>query len=127
MSFNRGDIYNVNFDPQDQEEIELAGSEMQKERPAVVVSVKSIGRPRLAIVVPLTTKGERYQNAEWMVTVRNSSKNGLRELSWADASQVKSVSEKRFGKKLGSIERNLLDTIVAMIAHCVGYRPSSRI
>ncbi|MCY4023462.1 MAG: type II toxin-antitoxin system PemK/MazF family toxin [Anaerolineaceae bacterium] len=123
MPFNRGDIYQVNFDPREEDE-ELAGSEMRKERPAVVVSVNQIGRPRLAIVVPLTTKGGRYRKAEWMVPIQKTDENGLRELSWADASQVKSVSEQRFGDKLGRIARPRLNEIVAMIAHCVGYRPS---
>ena len=122
MPFNRGDIYIVNFDPQ--EENELAGSEMKKKRPAVVVSPGSVGRPGLYIVVPLTTGSKAYRDAQWVIPVPKTGKNGLREHSWADASQVKSVSEKRFVRHLGRIESKRLDQVVAMIAFCVGYRPT---
>lgn len=43
----RGDVWNVNFDP-------TVGAEIGKARPAVVVTVESIGRLPLRLVVPIT-------------------------------------------------------------------------
>ncbi|MCE2488417.1 MAG: type II toxin-antitoxin system PemK/MazF family toxin, partial [Anaerolineae bacterium] len=46
------------------------GEEIRKTRPAVVVSPRGVGRPKLFIVVPLTTKSEstmgcsNYQDRE---------------------------------------------------------------
>ncbi|MCE2488416.1 MAG: type II toxin-antitoxin system PemK/MazF family toxin [Anaerolineae bacterium] len=64
--------------------------------------------------------------AQWVVPITRTERNGLRETSWADASQVKSVSGKRFGNRIGKLERQALEEIVEMIAHCVGYRPRRR-
>ncbi|MCY3945309.1 MAG: type II toxin-antitoxin system PemK/MazF family toxin [Anaerolineaceae bacterium] len=123
---SRGEIYWVNFGPlnPDKDEKNLVGEEIRKTRPAVVVSPRSVGRPRLFIVVPLTTKSESYRDAQWVVPVSRTERNGLRETSWADASQVKSVSEKRFENRIGKLERKELEEIVEMIAHCVGHRPT---
>ncbi len=109
----RGEIWLVDFDP-------TVGAEMQKVRPAVVVSVPGIGRLPLQIVVPLTDWKLRYASASWLIPIPASPTNGLDKDSASDAFQVKSVSDRRFVKHLGEVTSLQLDDIAAAIALCVG-------
>ena len=61
-NIQRGEVWNVNFDPQ-------VGQEIQKIRPAVVVSVPSAGRLPLHIVVPITTGNPTFKN--YWLSARN--------------------------------------------------------
>ena len=74
----RGEIWLVNFDPS-------TGAEIRKIRPAVVVSLDSIGRLPLRMVVPLTDWKPHYGQFPWMVELPASSANGLAKDSGADA------------------------------------------
>jgi len=88
------------------------GDEMQKRRPAVVVSASGLGRLRLRVVVPLT--GSSTANY-WMVPIPASALNGLEKDSTADAFQVRSVSLERFARKRGQLEADLLEQVVSAI------------
>jgi len=57
----------------------------------------------LRIIVPLTDWKERYSTADWMVEIEQDSLNGLTKDSSADCFQVRSVSTKRFVKKIGNV------------------------
>ena len=109
----RGDVWLVNFDP-------TVGAEIRKVRPAVVVSVAGVGQLPLRIVVPLTDWKPHYAQASWFVAVPATAVNGLNKDSGADAFQVKSVSERRFVKRLGEATSQQLDAIAAAVALCVG-------
>lgn len=109
----RGEVWNVNFDPPQ-------GAEMGKTRPALVISEDTIGRLPLRIVVPITDWKTGYANWPWFVHLVPSSTNGLLKESGADAFQVKSVSEKRFVKRLGTLTAAQMDDIAAAVAICVG-------
>lgn len=111
---SRGDVWNVRFDPSE-------GDEQQKIRPAVVVSVPSVGRLQLRIVVPITDWKPRYARFPWFVLVAATPHNGLVKDSGADAFQTKSVSLLRFQRKRGSLTAAQMDEIAAAIALCVGY------
>jgi mRNA interferase MazF len=50
---NRGEIWMIDFDP-------AVGAEIQKVRPAVVISVDTVGRLPLRLVVPVTDWKPRY-------------------------------------------------------------------
>ena len=56
-----------------------------------------------------------YVNIEqvnvWIIKIENSAENGLKKISGIECFQIKSFSEKRFVKKLGTIP----DTLVAEI------------
>jgi mRNA interferase MazF len=88
------------------------GDEMQKRRPAVVISANGLGRLRLRVVVPLT--GSTTANY-WMVPITASVLNGLTKDSTADALQVRSVSLERFASKRGQLEADLLEQVVAAL------------
>jgi mRNA interferase MazF len=116
ITISRGDIWEVRFDPAE-------GDEIQKVRPALVVSVASSGRMQLRIVVPLTGWQPQFERFFWMVKIIPSSKNGLRKVSATDCFQVKSISMNRFQRKLGILGDPELNQITAAVALCIGYSP----
>ncbi len=111
---SRGEIWLVDFDP-------AVGAEIQKLRPALVVSVDSVGRLPLRIVVPITDWKPHYATFPWFVLIQANATNGLSKDSGADAFQTKSVSLDRFSKRLGEVAPAEVDLVAAAIALCVGY------
>ncbi len=91
----RGEIWLVNLDP-------TIGSEIKKTRPAVIVSSDLVGILPLKVIVPLTDWKDRYVSAAWMVKIDPEEQNGLSKTSAADALQIRSVSEQRLVKRLGT-------------------------
>ena len=112
----RGEIWWLAFSPQ-------VGAEIQKDRPAVVMTASGIGRLPLAIVVPITNWKPHYQHWPWFVHLAPTRMNGLEKESGADAFQVKSLSEERFRRKIGRLTPAQLDDIAAAVALSVGYAP----
>ncbi len=112
-ALRRGEIWLIDFDP-------AVGAEIQKIRPAVVISMDTIGRLPLRLVVPITDWKPRYANYPWFVELPASSANGLTKDSGADAFQTKSVSQARFVRLLGQVTVTQLDDIASAIALCVG-------
>lgn len=100
----QGEIWLINLDP-------TIGAEIKKVRPAIIVNDDSLGKLPLKIIVPITDWKDRYEIAPWMVKLEPGSKNGLTKDSSADCFQVRSVSQERFVKKLGSISPRILDDI----------------
>lgn len=109
----RGEIWLVDFDP-------ALGAEIRKLRPALVISVDTIGRLPLRIVVPITDWKSQYVNYPWFVELPASPTNGLAKDSGADAFQVKSVSQTRFVRLLGRVTASQMDEVASAIALCVG-------
>jgi len=109
----RGEIWLVRFNPQ-------VGAEIEKMRPAVVVSIDAVGRLPLRIVVPVTAWSNDYVQTPWMIHLKPTAANGLTKESSADAFQVKSVSLRRFDRRLGRVTAEQLDDIVQAVALCVG-------
>jgi mRNA interferase MazF len=109
----RGEIWLVDFDP-------AVGAEMHKIRPAAVISMDTIGRLPLRIVVPITDWKPHYVNFPWFVELPATSTNGLAKDSGADAFQAKSVSQSRFVRLLGQLTISQLDDIASAVALCVG-------
>lgn len=117
LSILRGDIWLIGFDP-------TIGDEVQKTRPAVIMSIHAAYQHKLQIVVPLTTWQPRFSGDFWMIHVPMIPSNGLDKDSAANAFQVKSVSEDRFLRKLGAATADQIDEVAASIALCIGYNPS---
>ena len=105
----QGEIWLINLDPS-------VGSEMRKTRPAVIVNDDNLGKLPLKVVVPITDWKDRYQMAAWMVQILPDARNGLSKASSMDCFQVRSVSEKRFVKKLGEINSIQRDQIKEALA-----------
>lgn len=109
----RGEIWLIDFDP-------AVGAELRKVRPAVVLSIDTIGRLPLRIVAPITDWKPHYASFPWFVHLSPTAANGLLKESGADAFQTKSVSELRFVRRLGAVTAPELDAIATAIALCVG-------
>lgn len=115
---NRGEIWQVNFDP-------AVGSETKSEHPAIVIDTPEAGLLPLHIVVPITSGREEFRGLPWMVRLPASSANGLDHGSWADAFQVKSISTERFMFRRGKLSGQQINSIVDAILFCIGHEPSS--
>lgn len=113
---NRGEIWQVNFDP-------AVGSETNNEHPAVIVDTREAGLLPLHIVVPVTTGREEFRALPWMVYLEADHSNGLDHNSWADAFQVKSISTRRFVHFRGRLSGRQVNRIVEAILFCIGYDP----
>lgn len=109
----RGEVWDIRFDPS-------VGAEIQKIRPAVVISEDSIGRLPLRIVVPITDWKASFASYPWFVHLPADAANGLSKDSGADAFQSKSISVNRFVASRGSLTDSQLDDIASAIALCVG-------
>lgn len=96
----QGEVWLISLDP-------TIGAEINKTRPAIIVSDDSLGRLPLKIIVPITDWKDRYEIAPWMVKISPNNRNGLAKVSSADCFQVRSLSEERFVKKIGSVIEDL--------------------
>lgn len=114
--FARGEIWWVDFNPS-------IGSEMQKVRPAAVLSTDATGILKLRLVVPLTTWQPKFQGKPWLVRVEKTSENGLQSDCAGDVFQLKSVSTERFGDRVGRLNADRLSELAAAVAMIVGYLP----
>jgi len=79
----RGEVWTVDFDP-------TRGAEIQKQRPAVVISSDFIGKLPLKLVVPVTAWNPGFESNIWHVRLNPTLQNGLSKPSSADALQLKS-------------------------------------
>ncbi len=93
------------------------GGEIQKKRPVVVVNNDRMGRLPLKVIVPITDWKEHYGIAPWMVKIEPTADNGLSKASAADCFQIRSLSQDRFIKKLGTIDRDALQAIKEAISN----------
>jgi mRNA interferase MazF len=98
----RGEVWWVNFDPS-------VGGEIQKERPAVIVSNDIANRllNRLQ-VVPLSTKVDRLYPSEAYVTI-----NGVQQKALAD--QLTTVSKQRLTNQLGKLSKADIQAVERVI------------
>jgi mRNA interferase MazF len=109
----RGEIWKVRLNPTE-------GSEINKERPCVVVNNDAIGVLPLKIIVPITEWKERYTVAPWLIPLEVTAANGLTKKSAADTFQVRSISEARFVEKLGEVTAHDLKMIETGLSICLG-------
>ena len=106
MVVKRFDVILVNLDP-------TVGSEIQKTRPCVVISLDEMNRYIATVIIaPMTTKGKQYPTR---IISQFQGKNGLIVLD-----QIRTVDKNRLVKKLGRIgpdeQKMLLDILAEMFA-----------
>jgi len=90
------EIWLINLDP-------TIGAEIRKTRPCVILNDDSIGILPLKVVAPVTDYKEKYREVPWMVTLAADNENKLAKDSVIDLFQVRSVSEERLVRKIGTI------------------------
>ena len=111
-SFQRGEIWRVNLNS-------TQGEEISKTRPCVLLSSGSAGRLNLRIVVPVTDWKEQYARYFWMTRIDPDENNGLTKPSAVDAFQVRSVSVTRFVLYLGTTTEERVERIVKAVGLCI--------
>lgn len=98
----RGEVWRVNFDPS-------VGGEMQKQRPAVVVSNNAANKHLNRVqVVPLTSKVDRLYPSEVLIML-----NGAPAKAMAD--QLTTVSKTRFGNFVGGLSSEDMEKVGQVI------------
>lgn len=96
-NFVQYDIWLVNLDP-------TIGAEIKKTRPCIILNNDDIGILPLKVVAPITDFKPNYASNPWMVTVEPTQQNGLRKKSVIDIFQLRSLSEMRMVRKIGTLE-----------------------
>ncbi len=113
MKPKRGEIWLVEFEPQ-------RGAEIQKTRPAVVLSIAELDRLPLRIVAPVREFKMHHEGIFFYFPLAPNRKNGLSKKSTVDCVQVKSFALERFIKKIGVVEEMQLPQICQAVGICVG-------
>ena len=110
----RGEIWDIDLTP-------TRGQEINKVRPAVIISSDGVGKLRLKIVVPITEWQSGFEGNLWHVSLQPTPINGLTKVSAADALQVRSLSLERFVKCRGRATKLELEEIVQALAAVVEF------
>lgn len=108
VSPQRGEVWLVNFDP-------TLGTEIQKIRPAAVISSNEIGALPIKLVAPITDWKDRYFRNLWHVRIDPTVDNGLSKSSSVDTLQLRGVDTQRFIKKLGVLSPDEISSITIAI------------
>jgi mRNA interferase MazF len=103
MPIKRGDVYWVNFDLS-------VGGEIQKTRPAIVISndAANLALNRVQ-VVPITSKVDRVYPGEAIVAIGGEKRKAM-------ATQIATASKLRLGDKLGVLGADDIARVEAAIA-----------
>lgn len=108
----RGEIWLVDWEP-------TRGSEMQKVRPAVVLSANTLRALQVRVVVPLTGWQDHFKSAPWKVRIEPESRNNLTKSSAADGLQLRCLSLERFSERRGTLSRTQVEVIIAAVNYCL--------
>jgi mRNA interferase MazF len=96
LNMLRGQIWLYDSNPS-------VGDEIGKIRPAIIVNNDAMGVLRLKIVVPITGWNNAFVDVPWLVRIEPDVDNGLSKTSVADTFQVRSISQQRLIKPIGSL------------------------
>lgn len=110
----RGEVWWVDLEP-------TVGDEINKRRPAVVISGDEYGVLKTRLVAPLTTMTPSKAGKVWLVPIRSTRANGLAAESAVDVLQIRGVSTKRFANRAGNLSEDDLVEVVTALALVVGY------
>lgn len=108
----RAEIWDIDLNP-------TRGQEINKVRPALVISSDALGKLRLKIIVPITEWQNNFQGNPWHVPLQPTATNGLSKSSAADAFQVRSLSLERFVKCRGRASKQELEEVIQALAAVV--------
>ncbi len=113
MRPRRQEVWLVAFEPQ-------IGAEIQKTRPAVIISAAAIENLPVLLVVPFRDRKSHHSNAPFLTAIQPTPQNGLDKDSSADCAQVKSFARERFVKKLGILTDDDFQQVIDGVALCIG-------
>ena len=95
------------------------GSELQKTRPAVVLSANAIRTLPVRVVVPFTGWQESFQSTPWKIQVQPDTRNKLCKISGLDCLQIRCLSLERFTKQNGSVSKEIVDEVLDGVNYCL--------
>jgi mRNA interferase MazF len=98
------------------------GEEIQKKRPAVVVSSDGLSSLKLRLVAPITGWQDALAGKAWHVSIQPSTMNGLTKPSSVDTFQLRGTSLDRFLERIGTVDADTMEEITAAIAVVIEYR-----
>lgn len=106
----QGEIWLVDFDP-------VLGHEQAGIRPALVISNNGYNYTANGMfqVLPITTTNRRLAG-QIEVQARPS---GLRETSYVMCDQIRTVSEERFGHRIGRLDDAIVDRAIGIVVRMV--------
>ncbi len=109
----RSEVWLVDFAPQ-------FGTEITKQRPAVIVSANGLAAFPTRIVVPFRDRKPLHSSIAYYVGIEPTSTNGLVKNSSADCVQIKSLDKQRFLRRLGELSPLDFQSVLDGIVLCVG-------
>ena len=92
----QAEIWEINLSP-------TIGAEIRKVRPAVIINYDAMGALPLRVIAPVTGWKAQFQDAPWMVKLSPGQDNNLKKISTADCFQIRSISTRRFIRKIGTV------------------------
>lgn len=110
----RGEIWFVDLEP-------VKGAELQKKRPAVVISSDALGVLPIKLIVPITEYQDSFDKNDWHIKILPDSLNGLKKASAIDCLQVRAVDLSRFDDKIGAVTAGIMVDVTAAIAMVIEY------
>jgi len=108
------EIWGVDLEP-------AKGDEINKRRPAIVLSGDEFGSLAVKLVAPLTSIGPKKIGKVWLVPIKASATNGLDRDSVADVLQLRGVSLTRFRSRIGHLSEADLAEVAAGAALVIGF------
>jgi mRNA interferase MazF len=96
------------------------GDEIDKVRPAVVLSGDELGSLAVKLVAPLTSMGPKKVGKVWLVPIKATEANGLERDSVADVLQLRGVSLSRFRRGIGRLSDEDIAEVTAGVALVIG-------
>lgn len=111
-TIRRGEIWLVRLDP-------VEGSEIGNTRPALVLQNDLGNRYAKTTMVAALTR--RYKALPTLVEVNPSKQNGLREACAVNLSQLRTVSQSRLVRRIGSLEENYFPEIERAVWISLGF------
>lgn len=111
----RGEIWLVQLDP-------TRGAEMQKTRPAAIISSDLFEAQPLRIIVPITTMQDKFARWPFMISIKRSAANGLAQDSAGNVLQVRSIALERLSRKLGVLTDQEIEALTVGVAMCIDYK-----
>ena len=89
-----------------------AGAEITKTRPCVIISSNEMGILPLQIITPITNYKSHYNSVPWMVELSQDGTNNLSKRSVVDLFQLRSVSQARLIRRIGSVTEHEFQRIL---------------
>jgi mRNA interferase MazF len=114
----RGEVWLVDLNP-------TRGQEIQKTRPAIVISSDLFDGIALKIAIPITSWQSKFSERPFMVRIDVNVDNGLEFDSAGNILQIRSLSTDRFVKRLGQVSQEILEELLAGLIVCTDYELKS--